>query len=271
MGTNNMPPAQPAASIMGTASHKLCVRAKAGIKQANTTAQTLCLRARKMRQVSAAMTAPPITPNATRPCKYAPACKVKPACVCAHTRTKNCSTAPTPQLRVVTRKETPPKGSRHSFKLLAQKADQRISAQDHADCLGERKAYIPLLSTAEITYNRQITPKPKPIWVSTSQSVVAQAKTFWGPSAPQDPEPISHPPNTTPHKTESTTDTSRKALALTRLAEGTVSVSKPYFAGAYTEAAKPVRAKATKGLTPVHNKTTDTNLSKFIAIMTWRF
>ena len=172
---------------------------------------------------------------------------------------------------MVTRKETPPKGSRHNFKLFVQKADQRRSDHDHAGCAGERKAYMPALRMAESTYNKQITARPIPIWVSTNPLFKGKFHPVAAPSPPMGPALINQPPKTTPHKTDSTTETSRKALALTSPAAGTVSVSKPYFAGAYTEAAKPVRAKANKGWVPVHSAMTANNLSKFMTSMTWRF
>jgi hypothetical protein len=71
-----------------------------------------------------------------------------------------------------------------------------------------------------------------------------------------------------PSTTDMTTDTSSQALARTSKEGGTVSVTKPYLAGAYTAAAKPITAKAKTGCMPVSMKTRPTTLSPFIQAMT---
>ena len=77
------------------------------------------------------------------------------------------------------------------------------------------------------------------------------------------------PPQAVPSMTDMTTVTSNHPLALTRPDSGTVSVMRPYFAGAYADAAMPTIAKASIGWKFVKMKATPTTFMAFMHAMSF--
>ncbi len=83
-------------------------------------------------------------------------------------------------------------------------------------------------------------------------------------SAPSTHGLTSSPPVTVPSSTAPTIETSIQPLAATSRWGRTVSVIKPYLAGAYAAAARPTTAKHSSGCAPHSSSATPANLSAFI-------
>ncbi len=81
---------------------------------------------------------------------------------------------------------------------------------------------------------------------------------------PRDHGLTNTPPNTVPSKAAQTTEISIQPLATTRRCCGTISVTSPYFAGAYAAAPKPAMVNAATGCRPDNSAATPTALTAFM-------